>query len=80
MRYGQHDSPLRRSTVPASEKWGFKPLLCDVRSFNSFGGSFHCATLDVRRRGGPPDLLLGTLEGVPVREGSVKKGPHDGTG
>lgn len=29
----------------------FKPILCDFRHFNSFGGSFHCATLDVRRRG-----------------------------
>jgi glycine amidinotransferase len=31
--------------------WGFKPVLCPFRNFNTFGGSFHCATLDVRRRG-----------------------------
>lgn len=33
------------------KQWGFKPILCDFRNFNTFGGSFHCATLDVRRRG-----------------------------
>jgi glycine amidinotransferase len=31
--------------------WGFKPILCNFRNFNTFGGSFHCATLDIRRRG-----------------------------
>ncbi len=30
---------------------GFKPILCGFSAFNAFGGSFHCATLDVRRRG-----------------------------
>jgi glycine amidinotransferase len=30
---------------------GFEPIPCDFQFFNSFGGSFHCATLDVRRRG-----------------------------
>jgi glycine amidinotransferase len=33
------------------KEWGFKPILCDFRHFNTFGGSFHCATVDVRRRG-----------------------------
>jgi glycine amidinotransferase len=33
------------------KKWGFTPIPCNFRHFNSFGGSFHCATLDVRRRG-----------------------------
>ena len=33
------------------QRWGFKPIRCNFRGFNSFGGSFHCATLDVRRRG-----------------------------
>lgn len=33
------------------KKNGFQPLLCDFRHFYSFGGGFHCATLDVRRRG-----------------------------
>jgi glycine amidinotransferase len=31
--------------------WGLKPIPCSFTSFYSFGGSFHCATLDVRRRG-----------------------------
>lgn len=44
----RQDEPM----IAAFKKWGFKPLLCDFRNFNSFGGSFHCATLDVRRRGG----------------------------
>lgn len=41
------DEPM----IEAFKKWGFTPLLCNFRNFNSFGGSFHCATLDVRRRG-----------------------------
>ncbi len=32
------------------KKWGFEPIPCSFRNFYSFGGSFHCATLDVRRR------------------------------
>ena len=35
----------------ALREWGFEPIPCDFRAFNSFGGSFHCATVDVRRRG-----------------------------
>lgn len=31
--------------------FGLKPILCPFTGFYSFGGSFHCATLDVRRRG-----------------------------
>jgi glycine amidinotransferase len=31
--------------------WGFDPIPCPFRGFNALGGSFHCATLDVRRRG-----------------------------
>jgi glycine amidinotransferase len=31
---------------------GFKPIPCAFADFLPFGGSFHCATLDVRRRGG----------------------------
>jgi glycine amidinotransferase len=37
--------------IAAFKSWGFTPLPCDFRNFNAFGGSFHCATLDVRRRG-----------------------------
>lgn len=35
----------------ALEKWGFEPIPCDLQHYAPFGGSFHCATLDVRRRG-----------------------------
>ncbi|MGD9724329.1 MAG: hypothetical protein AB7U76_24080 [Pirellulales bacterium] len=31
--------------------WGFKPIPCRFLNYAPFGGSFHCATLDVRRRG-----------------------------
>lgn len=31
--------------------WGIEPLAVPFRNFNSIGGSFHCATLDVRRAG-----------------------------
>jgi len=37
--------------ISALKKWGFKPILCNFRNFNTFGGSFHCATLDIRRKG-----------------------------
>jgi len=43
----RHEEP----TVVALREWGFKPILCSFRNFNTFGGSFHCAALDVRRRG-----------------------------
>jgi len=37
--------------IKAFQRWGFTPIPCHFRNFNTFGGSFHCATLDVRRRG-----------------------------
>ncbi|MBZ4320650.1 amidinotransferase [Streptomyces huiliensis] len=37
--------------VRALKKWGFEPIPCDFLHYAPFGGSFHCATLDVRRRG-----------------------------
>jgi glycine amidinotransferase len=43
----RQDEPM----IHAMKKWGLMPIPCDFRNFNSFGGSFHCATLDVRRRG-----------------------------
>jgi glycine amidinotransferase len=43
----RQDEPM----IQAVRKFGFTPILCNFRNFNSFGGSFHCATLDVRRRG-----------------------------
>ena len=38
-------------TIQAFRDWGLEIIPCDFWWFNSFGGSFHCATLDVRRRG-----------------------------
>ncbi|WP_079144291.1 amidinotransferase [Streptomyces agglomeratus] len=35
----------------ALERWGFEPIPCDLLHHAPFGGSFHCATLDIRRRG-----------------------------
>ena len=35
----------------ALEKWGFQPIPCDFLHYAPFGGAFHCATLDIRRRG-----------------------------
>jgi glycine amidinotransferase len=34
------------------DKNGFEPIPCPFTNFNSFGGSFHCATCDIRRSGG----------------------------
>lgn len=33
------------------ERHGFTPVPCAFMNYKPFGGSFHCATLDVRRRG-----------------------------
>jgi glycine amidinotransferase len=43
----EHEEAL----IKALKNWGFKPIPCGFQNFNCFGGSFHCATLDVRRRG-----------------------------
>ena len=32
--------------------WGFEPVACPFEAYYPFLGSFHCATLDIRRRGG----------------------------
>jgi glycine amidinotransferase len=37
--------------IRALKDWGFDPLPCPFLAYGPFGGSFHCATLDVRRRG-----------------------------
>ncbi|WAH56859.1 amidinotransferase [Pseudomonas silvicola] len=37
--------------IAAFRKWGFEVVPCDFQNFQSFGGSFHCATLDIRRTG-----------------------------
>lgn len=49
----------KRIIVEASEQplidslrgWGFQPIPCHFRNNYRYGGSFHCATCDVRRRG-----------------------------
>lgn len=37
--------------INAFRSWGLKPIPCNFVNFYRFGGSIHCATLDVRRRG-----------------------------
>ena len=43
--------PHHTATVRAFENWGFEPIPCKFLHYAAFGGAFHCATLDVRRRG-----------------------------
>lgn len=44
----KHEETLIRALVG----WGFTPIPVEFKHFYAFGGSIHCATLDVRRRGG----------------------------
>jgi glycine amidinotransferase len=44
-----HESQV--SLSKALKDWGFKPIPCSFHNYRPFGGSFHCATLDIRRRG-----------------------------
>ena len=37
--------------IRALRDWGFQPIPCPFQNFYRLGGSVHCATLDVRRRG-----------------------------
>ena len=37
--------------IQAFKDWGFEPIPCPFESYYPFLGSFHCATLDMRRRG-----------------------------
>jgi glycine amidinotransferase len=37
--------------VKALKGWGLRPIPVDFLHYAPFGGGFHCATLDVRRRG-----------------------------
>lgn len=39
------------SLIKALKDWGFTPIKCAFQNYGPFGGSFHCATLDIRRRG-----------------------------
>ncbi len=43
--------PNEKELLRCFKQWGFETIPCPFRNFNRFGGSFHCATLDVRRRG-----------------------------
>lgn len=37
--------------IRALKNWGFSPIPCKFKSNYRFGGSFHCATCDIRRSG-----------------------------
>ncbi|WP_316182207.1 MULTISPECIES: amidinotransferase [unclassified Bradyrhizobium] len=43
--------PHHVRTMRAIEQWGFEPIPCEFLHYAAFGGAFHCATLDIRRRG-----------------------------
>jgi glycine amidinotransferase len=43
----KHQEPM----IKAFKQWGFKPIPCSFENYYPFMGSFHCATLDIRRRG-----------------------------
>ncbi|WP_041778024.1 amidinotransferase [Beijerinckia indica] len=40
-----------KGMIDALERWGFEPIPCPFLHYAAFGGAFHCATLDIRRRG-----------------------------
>jgi hypothetical protein len=37
--------------IRALKEWGFKPIPCNFYNFATIGGGFHCASLDIRRKG-----------------------------
>ncbi len=39
------------STIKALKEWGFTPIPCPYIHYASFGGVFHCSTIDIRRNG-----------------------------
>ncbi len=43
----QRQEPL----IAALKDWGFSPIPCSFEAYYPFLGGFHCATLDVRRKG-----------------------------
>jgi glycine amidinotransferase len=51
------DEPMIR----ALRGFGFQPIPCNFLHFNTFGGSFHCATVDIRRRGELTSVLEARL-------------------
>jgi glycine amidinotransferase len=42
----------QQGMIRVLKEHGFEPVPCAFADYLPFGGSFHCATLDVRRRGG----------------------------
>jgi glycine amidinotransferase len=49
----RHEEPL----IEALTAWGFRCVPVDFRHVYTFGGSFHCVTVDVRRRGSACEYL-----------------------
>ena len=43
--------PHHKRTMKAMKDWDLEPIPCPFLHYAAFGGAFHCATLDVRRRG-----------------------------
>jgi glycine amidinotransferase len=43
--------PHHKRMMRAMKDWGLEPIPCEFLHYAAFGGAFHCATLDVRRRG-----------------------------
>lgn len=41
----------QKNLIKFLEDLGFIPIPCNFHNFYNFGGSFHCASLDIRRRG-----------------------------
>lgn len=41
----------QKGMIAALKQWGFEPIPLPFTHYAPFGGSFHCATLDIRRRG-----------------------------
>ncbi|MCJ7657546.1 MAG: hypothetical protein MUO67_00190 [Anaerolineales bacterium] len=37
--------------IKALSDWGFKPIPCNFWNFETIGGGFHCASVDIRRHG-----------------------------
>ena len=70
---------LQESLIRKLRDWGFTPIPCSFANDAPFGGSFHCATLDVRRRGETPVVLLSAgFSGEPPQNshlGRIPGGP-----
>jgi glycine amidinotransferase len=43
--------PHHKGMMRALTDWGFETVPCEFLYYAAFGGAFHCATLDIRRRG-----------------------------